>query len=118
MFRLAAAAYLKPPSHSTVLQASGAGQKSPGGYRSSAVVLAGSHSDADRGMPTIDGGTPNQPGFRGVSSSGSLEGSTGCCHTTLIFILCLCLNVLVICYLNLPKFGQILHYWLIERVGY
>ncbi|KAG0616749.1 hypothetical protein M758_5G139500 [Ceratodon purpureus] len=77
MFRLAAAAYLKPPSHSTVLQASGVGLKSPGGYLSPSVVPGGSHSDADQGPQTIDGRTSNQPGFRGVSSSGSLEGSTG-----------------------------------------
>lgn len=89
MFRLAAAAYLKPPSHSTVLQASAGGQKSPGGYLSPTVVFAASHSTADHGSQTIDGGTPNQPVFRGVSSSGSLEGSAGLCHTILPGFLCL-----------------------------
>lgn len=85
MFRLAAAAYLKPPSHSTVLQASGVGQKSPGGYLSPAVALVSSHSDADQGPQTADGGTPNRPGFRGVSSSGSLEGSAGISPSAILF---------------------------------
>lgn len=76
MFRLAAAAYLKPPSHSTVVPSSGAGLRSPGGH-SSTVAFAGSHPDADQGLQTIDGGTLNPPGFRVTSSSGSLEGSAG-----------------------------------------
>lgn len=74
MFRLAAAAYLKPPSHATVVPASGAGQRSPGGYTSSTVVLVASQPDGD---PISDAGTPNQPGFRGVTSSSSLEGLAG-----------------------------------------
>lgn len=90
MFRLAAAAYLKPPSHSTVVPASGAGLRSPGAYSSSTVVFAGSHPDADQGLQTMDGGTPIQPGFRGVSSSGSLEGSAGVFRITLLCALCLC----------------------------
>jgi hypothetical protein len=86
MFRLAAAAYLKPPSHSTVVPASGAGLRSPGGYASPTVLVVGSRPDADQ---TIDGGTPTQPGLRGVPSSGSLEGLTGICHITLLCALCL-----------------------------
>lgn len=81
MFRLAAAAYLKPPSHSTVVPASVAGLRSPGGYPSSTVVIAGSHPDSDPGLQTMDGGTPVQPGLRVVSSSGSLEVLAGICFS-------------------------------------
>jgi len=90
MFRLAAAAYLKPPSHSTVVPASGTGLRSPGGYSSSTVVFPGSHPDADQGLQTMDGGTSVQPGFRVVTSSGSLEGLAGICHIALLCALRLC----------------------------
>lgn len=75
MFRLAAAAYLKPPSHAAVLPTYGSGYRSPGGY--SYQMYAASHSDPDQGLQSLDGGTPYRPVLRVVASSGSLAGSAG-----------------------------------------
>ncbi|XP_024365360.1 regulatory-associated protein of TOR 1 isoform X3 [Physcomitrium patens] len=68
MFRQAAAAYLKPPSHSTILPASGAGYRSPRAYPSSTL-------DVEHSIRS-NGGTPYRSGLRVVSSNGS-AGSAG-----------------------------------------
>lgn len=75
MFRLAAAAYLKPPSHAAVLPNYAPGYRSPGGYHY--PIYPASHLDPDQGLQTLDGGTPYRPVLRVVASSGSLAGSAG-----------------------------------------
>lgn len=75
MFRQAAAAYLKPPSHSTILPASGAGYRSPRAYPSSTL-------DVEHSIRS-NGGTPYRSGLRVVSSNGS----AGFWHITLLWTL-------------------------------
>ncbi|XP_024383773.1 regulatory-associated protein of TOR 1 isoform X3 [Physcomitrium patens] len=76
MFRQAAAAYLKPPSHSAVVPY-GTGYRNPGYPYSSQFTYAGLQSDSDQGLQTLDGGTPYRSVMRIVRSSGSLSGSPG-----------------------------------------
>ncbi|KAG0566271.1 hypothetical protein M758_7G048400 [Ceratodon purpureus] len=73
MFRQAAAAYLKPPSHSAVLP----GYRNPGYSYPAQLMYPGSIPDADQGLQTLDGGTPYRSVMRIVRSSGSLAGSPG-----------------------------------------
>lgn len=88
MFRQAAAAYLKPPSHSAVLP----GYRNPGYPYSAQLMYPGSIPDTDQGLQTLDGGTPYRSVMRVVRSSGSLAGSPGTSHSA-----CLCQYMSIPC---------------------
>ena len=75
MFRQAAAAYFKPPSHTALLPAYGTGYRNSGYPYPTQLIFAGSYPDADQGLQSLDGGIPYSPFMRMVRSNGSLGGS-------------------------------------------
>ncbi|KAG0604073.1 hypothetical protein M758_10G142500 [Ceratodon purpureus] len=75
MFRQTAAAYLKPPSHASLLPAYGTGYRNPGYPYPTQLIFAGSQPDADQGLQSLDGGTLHSSFARIIRSNGSRGGS-------------------------------------------
>jgi regulator-associated protein of mTOR len=73
MFRQAAAAYLKPPSHSSVLPPFGPNQRSASFPYSTQFVYAGKSIDSELGVQVFDGAKPFWPAIRILPSGASLH---------------------------------------------
>ncbi|CAM6047767.1 unnamed protein product, partial [Sphagnum compactum] len=73
MFRQAAAAYLKPPSHCSVLPPFGPNQRSASFPYSTQFVYAGKSIDSELGVQVFDGAKPFWPAIRILPSGASLH---------------------------------------------